>query len=458
MGDGLGELETEFNSGKMQYAFVRVLDPNTQLKKFILIIWQGEGVPATKKGMCANHVNDVKRFFKAHHMSICVRNEEDVTEDEIMKQETKTTANFTFVQPTAVGSCGPVGSVYKPIRPIDEIKKTKDDNFWQKIQSEEETRKKEESDKLASDQKEEEKRQKEEQQRSEANRRTIVKQRELDIVDKLKQQKLADDNRHLHTAEKEAWAQQEKEQEQAIEILRKNRRTSAVEHTQEAASMVQQRTNNPRNMWAQREKEAKNDVKKSWQQPPRRSLKSSTSSATVAAVSTAAVVGNDAKEVDDAFAPNTPAYQEPATPAYQEPAAPAYQEPEAPAYQEPAYQVPAYQEPVAPAYQEPATPAYQEPAYQEPAAAAYQEPTSQEANSHYEYAEEAAYNEAPAAQQDLGTCVRALYDYQAVDGSEISFDPEDMITNVEQIDEGWWRGIGPRGDYGLFPANYVELV
>ena len=41
--------------------------------------------------------------------------------------------------------------------------------------------------------------------RSEANRRTIVKQRELDIVDKLKQQKLADDNRHLHTAEKEAW-------------------------------------------------------------------------------------------------------------------------------------------------------------------------------------------------------------------------------------------------------------
>jgi len=106
--DGLGELETEFNSGKMQYAFVRVLDPNTQLKKFILIIWQGEGVPATKKGMCANHVNDVKRFFKAHHMSICVRNEEDVTEDEIMKQVTKTTANFTFVQPTAVGSCGPV--------------------------------------------------------------------------------------------------------------------------------------------------------------------------------------------------------------------------------------------------------------------------------------------------------------------------------------------------------------
>ena len=33
-----------------------------------------------------------------------------------------------------------------------------------------------------------------------------------------------------------------------------------------------------------------------------------------------------------------------------------------------------------------------------------------------------------------------------------------MITNIEQIDEGWWRGKGPDDKYGLFPANYVELV
>lgn len=39
---------------------------------------------------------------------------------------------------------------------------------------------------------------------------------------------------------------------------------------------------------------------------------------------------------------------------------------------------------------------------------------------------------------------------------EISFDPDDIITNIETIDEGWWRGVC-RGAYGLFPANYVEL-
>lgn len=44
------------------------------------------------------------------------------------------------------------------------------------------------------------------------------------------------------------------------------------------------------------------------------------------------------------------------------------------------------------------------------------------------------------------------------DDTEISFDPDDFITNVEQIDEGWWQGTGPDGNFGLFPANYVEIV
>jgi hypothetical protein len=59
---------------------------------------------------------------------------------------------------------------------------------------------------------------------------------------------------------------------------------------------------------------------------------------------------------------------------------------------------------------------------------------------------------------EMGTCARALYDYQAADESEITFDPGDIITNIEKIDEGWWEGLGPHGVYGLFPANYVELL
>lgn len=46
----------------------------------------------------------------------------------------------------------------------------------------------------------------------------------------------------------------------------------------------------------------------------------------------------------------------------------------------------------------------------------------------------------------------------AADDTEISFDPENIITNIEMIDEGWWRGYGPDGHFGMFPANYVELI
>jgi hypothetical protein len=57
-----------------------------------------------------------------------------------------------------------------------------------------------------------------------------------------------------------------------------------------------------------------------------------------------------------------------------------------------------------------------------------------------------------------GLCAVALYDYQAADETEISFDPGQIITHIDQIDPGWWQGLGPDGNYGLFPANYVDLI
>nr|AAH95818.1 Zgc:112450 [Danio rerio] len=76
----------------------------------------------------------------------------------------------------------------------------------------------------------------------------------------------------------------------------------------------------------------------------------------------------------------------------------------------------------------------------------YENPTQVEEQSTYEPVDE------------RGVCARALYDYQAADDTEISFDPDDIITSIEMIDEGWWRGYGPDGHFGMFPANYVELL
>ncbi|XP_075711243.1 src substrate cortactin-like [Rhinoderma darwinii] len=55
-----------------------------------------------------------------------------------------------------------------------------------------------------------------------------------------------------------------------------------------------------------------------------------------------------------------------------------------------------------------------------------------------------------------GITAIALYDYEGGGEDEISFEPQDLITDIEMIDEGWWSG-SCRGQRGLFPATYVEL-
>eukprot|EP00795_Rhopilema_esculentum_P005318 gene5318-487_t len=65
---------------------------------------------------------------------------------------------------------------------------------------------------------------------------------------------------------------------------------------------------------------------------------------------------------------------------------------------------------------------------------------------------------APAAAdtQTGGRCAVALYDYQATAEDEVTFDPGDVITDIEEVSDGWWLG-DVNGKRGLFPANYVEI-
>ncbi|XP_075714787.1 drebrin-like protein isoform X4 [Rhinoderma darwinii] len=93
----------------------------------------------------------------------------------------------------------------------------------------------------------------------------------------------------------------------------------------------------------------------------------------------------------------------------------------------------------------------------------YQEP-EEESNVYEEppHVDSGVQQEEPVyeigVEEDRGLCARALYDYQAADDTEISFDPDQIIAHIEMIDDGWWRGYGPDGHYGMFPANYVELM
>jgi hypothetical protein len=60
-----------------------------------------------------------------------------------------------------------------------------------------------------------------------------------------------------------------------------------------------------------------------------------------------------------------------------------------------------------------------------------------------------------------GLMARTLYDYQAAEDDELSFDVDDLITNIEKLDKGWYKGTivrNGRKQVGLFPANYVKLL
>jgi drebrin-like protein len=46
---GLEELADEFSEGHIQYAFCRVIDELSDLPKYVLISWCGDGVPVSKK-------------------------------------------------------------------------------------------------------------------------------------------------------------------------------------------------------------------------------------------------------------------------------------------------------------------------------------------------------------------------------------------------------------------------
>ncbi|XP_039530648.1 drebrin-like b isoform X5 [Pimephales promelas] len=373
---GLEELFEELNSGKVMYAFCRVKDPNSGLPKYVLINWTGEGVKDARKGQCANHVSSMANFLKGAHVTINARAEEDAEPDAIMQKVAKASgANYSFHKETNrfrdAGPQGPVGSVYQKTNAMSEIKRTNKDTFW------------------AQAEKDEEKRLQEERRRASEERQRLEKERKDREV-------------------KEAELRDKKAKERASEIdeVRKYQQKQDVDNQGqqkqqwEAASLVSQRSVNPREMFKQREMGINTSNKDNSQLSPKPEA----------------------------------SFEEQPRSQYVEPEA----EPE-PEYEDVQAVSDNYEEPV-----EQKQPQYE--AVVEPDAIYEEPPQVEESNTMYEVAE------------DRGVCARALYDYQAADDTEISFDPDDIITGIEMIDEGWWRGYSPDGHFGMFPANYVELI
>ncbi|KAJ5569300.1 hypothetical protein N7450_011786 [Penicillium hetheringtonii] len=57
-----------------------------------------------------------------------------------------------------------------------------------------------------------------------------------------------------------------------------------------------------------------------------------------------------------------------------------------------------------------------------------------------------------------GIRAQVQYDYEKAEDNEIELREGEFVTDIEMVDEDWWLGVNARGEHGLFPGNYVELV
>ncbi|XP_063753680.1 drebrin-like b isoform X3 [Eleginops maclovinus] len=417
---GLEELVEELNSGKIMYAFCRVQDPNSGLPKYVLINWTGEGVKDARKGLCANHVSSMANFLRGAHVTINARAEEDVEPEVIMEKVAKASgANYSFHKEAPSrfqdsGPQGPVGSVYQKTNAMSEIKKTNKDNFWAQAEKDEEKRRKEERTKVDEERQHLEKERKDREAKEASQREKRDKERASQIDEQKKYQQKQDST--SKEQEKQRW---------------------------EAASLISQRASNPREMFKQRERgitPSDSDVPSAAPVSPQPGRLQSP------------FLAKPGYEAERANSPQRQASPVPAgsaspvratEPDVDDQSRCEYEEQEeAPLPQE------QYEEEAPPAHVQEAPPAPFEEAHEEPA-----QPEVEENNSY-----EVTPEKTPDGPPEKGTCARALYDYQAADDTEISFDPDDILTGIEMIDEGWWRGYSPNGHFGMFPANYVELI
>ncbi|KAM9793956.1 drebrin-like protein B [Syngnathus typhle] len=471
-GDGsLQEMLEELNSGKVMYAFCRVREPNSGLPKYVLINWTGEGVKEARKGLCANHLGTVANFLKGAHVTINARDEDDVDPDVILSKVSKASgANYNFGKASqSAGDFprGAVGSVYCKTNAVDEMLQINKDSFWSQAQREEEARRQEEVKKAQLQ------RQAVEQERRDLEDK-LAREREI----KTQQRNMTIDHNRLQQKQREGEEREKEQQQRKLQAPdAETKRASSARAANEAEALISQRSFNPRDVFKQRE------------------------------TAVAPAYGGSAPrtgKLQSPFLCQRASDSPPAPPghrAFQPPEPASVSPPESPSARNPFQPVQLPASPQShPFWPRPDTsddflgrPGAVAATASSPGGAAAR-PAAEDDDWSDEFDED--LYEAPPGDQRLrsladamfptdarddeyavplpvggdastgqdatdagmNVCARAVYDYQAADDTEITFDPDDIITGIEMVDEGWWRGFGPDGRFGMFPANYVELV
>ncbi|XP_065161241.1 drebrin-like protein [Atheta coriaria] len=428
---GLEELTEDLNSGKIMYAFVKINDPKTSLPKCVLIIWQGDGANTVRKGLCANHIRDVEKFFNGA-ITINARNEEEVEPQLIIDKIANAGSAYSFKAPRSdnSGPKVPVGSNYKRVNPLQEINATERDQFWYKEEQEEKRRVEEERRRRDEERKilDEEIKKRDE---LEAKRREEITKKRDSTIDQIKEAELkqaanveSKQDTQNNVAEREVKVNQS-------DMIRQQRNA-------ETQNLIAQRTIDARSIFEKNT--SAGQIKRTPEKPVRTSLLKAQQEKQMQQQQQQQQLPAQ-PELEEQYDPNTTSTEVDSTNIVRHDEQQSDDESD-----------------------QFATIKRCPKDNKQNSVTSPTEPDNdiqmQENNKVVEEVQQISEQQFVDAviYGDAGIRARAIYDYAAADDTEITIDPGDIISHIEMVDDGWWQGLGPDGNYGLFPANYVELI
>ncbi|XP_077378942.1 uncharacterized protein LOC144019635 isoform X2 [Festucalex cinctus] len=246
---GVAELASKFHASKPQYGLCRVGSADTGGPRIAMIAWVGEHVEQYRRTECAGHIPAIKHFFKEAHAFISAHKADDVTEEKIRAELSKTQAHPQWAKKSSRFSEREdiVGTNYRKTNAAMEMRLINRDSFWARAEREEELRKEEER-RRAVDERRRLERERVLKERKESEERDRKMDEKLRMIEE-QRRKQAEQEEELRRKEKFRWEQQQREHEE--DMRARLRRSESIEMAAEAAVLVSQRSMNPREFFRQ---------------------------------------------------------------------------------------------------------------------------------------------------------------------------------------------------------------
>lgn len=112
----LSELIDDFSEGRIQFAYVKVKDPNTGLPKYVLVAWCGGGVPEQTKGYFTSHLSAVSKILQGYHVQITARSDADLEPEAMIKKVADASgAKYTAGGSAPLSTAAPPAVAKKPV-------------------------------------------------------------------------------------------------------------------------------------------------------------------------------------------------------------------------------------------------------------------------------------------------------------------------------------------------------